>query len=367
MFADFYQGRRVLVTGHSGFKGGWLSLWLKHLRAFVWGVGLEPPTKPSLYEVIRTAVFDGETDCDVRCLEDLKAAFTKAAPDIVFHMAARSLVRQSYKTPVETFETNSSGTMNVLEAVRQLELPCSVVVITSDKCYENRGWEYGYRENDPLGGHDVYSASKAAAEIVVQAWRQSFFAVNPKLGLVASARGGNVIGGGDYAQDRLVPDCVRALLVGQPIQVRNPSATRPWQHVLDCLSGYLWLGACLGKAQKGSPLASAFNFGPAVQANVPVLALVEEILKIWPGRCEKQAEAQAPHEAQKLSLAIDKAAALLEWTPTWGVQEAIHQTVSWYYQRHVLKRADMAGFCLTQIQSYEAAARKCGVRWASAT
>jgi CDP-glucose 4,6-dehydratase len=354
------------VTGHTGFKAGWLGLWLKHLGASVWGIGLEPPSHPNLYEVVGKAAFDNASSCDVRRLDDLKQAMMKAAPDVVFHMAALSLVRESYRAPTATFETNCLGTMNVLEAVRQLELPCAVVVVTSDKCYQNRSWEYGYRENDPLGGHDVYSASKAGAEIVVDAWRQSFFAVNPKLGPVASARGGNVIGGGDYAQDRIVPDCIRALLAGQPIPVRNPGATRPWQHVLDCLSGYLWLGACLAKAPKDSPLASAFNFGPGVQANLPVSALVDEILKTWPGRWQDHSDPKAPHEAQKLNLAIDKAAALLGWMPTWQVADAIQQTVSWYHQRHVLKHADMVGFTLAQIDNYAAASRKRGVAWTGA-
>jgi CDP-glucose 4,6-dehydratase len=280
-------------------------------------------------------------------------------------LAAQSLVRQSYRAPAETFETNVLGNLNVLEAIRVLEMPCSIVVITSDKCYQNRGLEYDYRENDPLGGHDVYSASKAAAELVVEAWRQSFFATNPKLGPVASARAGNVIGGGDYAPDRIVPDCIRALLAGQSIQVRNPRATRPWQHVLDCASGYLSLGARLGKSSNDSPLASAFNFGPGVNGSLPVSMLVEAILKIWPGRSTAQPEAQAPYEAQKLNLAIDKAAALLNWTPTWQMPDAIRHTISWYYERHVLKNPDMIGFSRAQIRTYMAAARKQGLEWAA--
>jgi len=242
-------------------------------------------------------------------------------------MAAQPIVRRSYAEPLETFETNATGTANLLECVRRAELPCPVIVITSDKCYENREWEFAYRENDALGGHDVYSMSKAATELVAQSWNKSFFGPNPKLGPVVTVRAGNVIGGGDYAQDRIVPDSVRALSDGKPILVRNPVAVRPWQHVLECLSGYLWLAARLGKEGKNSRLATPFNFGPEPSARQPVRRLVEEILKTWPGKWVDGSDPKSVHEATLLSLSIEKAGALLGWYPTWEFKEAIRQTV----------------------------------------
>ena len=362
-FANFYAGKRVLVTGHTGFKGGWLSLWLKKLAAEVSGLGLKPPGDPNLYELIRSTTFTREHECDVRDLKAVASAVKQTTPDLIFHLAAQPLVRRSYADPVETYETNALGTVHLLEAARRSELPCAIVVITTDKCYENQGGEHGYRETDPLGGQDVYSMSKAAAELAVHSWRKSFFLTNPKLGNVASVRAGNVIGGGDYAEDRIVPDCIRALLAGKPIPVRNPSAMRPWQHVLDCLSGYLWLGACLARAGKQTPLASAFNFGPDDQANLPVSELVREILRLWPGSWEQVGQPGAPHEAHKLNLAIDKAAALLQWFPVWPFQEAIRQTVAWYHERHAKKNPDMLGFSLGQIDAFSAAAVVKRVAW----
>jgi len=365
MFGGYYHDRRVLITGHTGFKGGWLALWLKHLGAAVHGISLPPPTTPNLHEVIREFAFDGETVCDIRDFARTQAAVAQVAPDVIFHLAAQPLVRQSYTEPLETLTTNTLGTAHVLEAVRRLRLPCAVVVVTTDKCYENQGGDRAYRENDPLGGHDLYSTSKAAAELVVEGWRRSFFRVERSLGGVASARAGNVIGGGDYGQDRLVPDCVRALLAGRPIEVRNPEATRPWQYVLDCLSGYLVLGARLAQAERPSPLASAFNFGPGAQANPQVSALVQEVLRLWPGEWQPAAALNAPHEAQSLNLAIDKAKALLGWSPVWGFRETVRATVNWYRERHVAGRKDMVGFSLAQIESYVAAAQANSVAWAS--
>jgi CDP-glucose 4,6-dehydratase len=364
MFGGFYQGRHVLITGHTGFKGGWLSLWLKHLGAVAHGVSLPPPTNPNLHETIRTFAFDRETVCDLRDFDATRAAVAKAAPELIFHLAAQPLVRQSYTEPLETLTTNTLGTAHVLEAVRRQRLPCAVVVITTDKCYENRGAGRAYAEGDPLGGHDLYSTSKAAAELVVDGWRRSFFAVDERLGPVASARAGNVIGGGDYGMDRLVPDCVRALLAGRPVELRNPSATRPWQHVLDCLSGYLALGAQLAQGGRDSPLASAFNFGPGAVVNPPVSALVEQILRRWPGRWQSATVAGAPHEAQTLNLAIDKARSLLGWAPIWSFHEALDETISWYRERHMAGRQDMVEFSLAQIRSYAAAARTRSIAWA---
>jgi CDP-glucose 4,6-dehydratase len=364
MFNDFYRNKRVLVTGHTGFKGGWLSLWLKKLGANVSGLSLPPPTHPNLHEVIQAGTFGSEIEADIRSLDALKTAVGKIRPEIVFHLAAQPLVRRSYEEPLATFETNAVGTANLLEAIRAAELGCPVVVITSDKCYENREWEFAYRENDPMGGHDVYSMSKGATELVVQAWRKSFFTPNPKLGAVVTVRAGNVIGGGDYAQDRIVPDAVRALSENKPILVRNPGAVRPWQHVLECLSGYVWLGARLNGEGKASRLVSAFNFGPEPSARQPVRRLVEEILKVWPGKWVDGSDPRSPHEATLLSLSIEKAGALLGWHPVWNFAEAVQHTMAWYRERHVAQNTALREFSSKQIDDYAAAARAQSLPWA---
>jgi CDP-glucose 4,6-dehydratase len=366
MFNGFYRGKSVLVTGHTGFKGGWLSLWLKKLGADVWGLSLPAPTDPNFHELIEEETFEGQTTGDIRNLGVVATAIKQVRPDIIFHLAAQAIVRRSYIEPIETLNTNAIGTANVLETVRQSGLPCSVIVITSDKCYENREWDFAYRENDPLGGHDVYSMSKAVTELVAQSWYKSFFLPYPDLGPVVTVRAGNVIGGGDYAQDRIMADSVRALIEGKPIMVRNPSAVRPWQHVLECLSGYLWLGARLSREPKTSPLVSPFNFGPCPSARQPVRRLVEEILKHWPGQWTDASTPNAVHEAKLLTLSIDKAAALLNWHPIWDFPEAIRQTVTWYRERHAGNQQDMVGFSRGQIDSYTDVARQKGLSWTAA-
>jgi CDP-glucose 4,6-dehydratase len=367
MFADFYSGRRVLVTGHTGFKGGWLSLWLKRLGAVVHGLGLEAPTTPSLHEVFRETVFDSETHCDIRDLEGLQSALARLQPELVFHLAAQPLVRRSYAAPMETFTTNTLGTAHVLEASRRLKGSWALVVVTTDKCYANRDWCHAYRETDALGGHDLYSTSKAAAELVVDGWRSSFSESATTLGRVATARAGNVVGGGDYAADRLVPDCIRALLEGRPIALRHPTAVRPWQHVLDCLSGYLCLGARLHGAPLNSPWAGSFNFGPGPGSALPVEEVVRELVRFWPGDWEVRPEEHAPHEAAHLNLAIDKAANLLGWLPVWDLPTALRATVEWYRARHVERVPDLVGLSRTQIEAYEAAARARRLVWADAS
>ena len=364
LFNGFYQGRRILVTGHTGFKGGWVSLWLKQLGARVHGVSLPPPTNPNLHEVIKSHAFAGEIECDIRNFEALATAVEKIQPEVIFHMAAQPIVRRSYDEPLEPLSTNVVGTAHVLEAVRRAELPCIVVIITSDKCYENREWEFAYRENDPLGGHDVYSMSKAATELVAQSWNKSFFVANPKLGPVVTVRAGNVIGGGDYASDRIVPDSIRALVEKRPILVRNPAAVRPWQHVLECLSGYLWLAASLNREGKNSRLASAFNFGPDPAARQPVRKLVEEVLRHWPGQWVDGSDPKNLHEATLLTLSIDKAAALLGWQPAWDFSEAVQHTVEWYSERHAKRNSDLLGFSVSQIGQYATAAQRKSLPWA---
>jgi CDP-glucose 4,6-dehydratase len=366
-FHNFYAGRQVLVTGHTGFKGGWLSLWLKQLGAEVHGFSLPAAPPPNLHEIISPVVFALETPGDIRDAQALAKAVSTSRPDIIFHLAAQSLVRRSYVEPAETFSTNAIGAMNLLEVVRKNRLGCPVIVVTSDKCYENRGWDYGYRETDPLGGHDVYSMSKAATELLVQAWRKSFFQTDPKLGPLATVRGGNVIGGGDYAPDRLVPDCVRALVEKRPIGIRHPQATRPWQHVLDCLSGYLWLGARLGTETDLAALASAFNFGPGPQSNRTVQALVQLLLQHWPGTWVDESDPAGPHEAELLHLSIDKAARALQWFPAWTFAETVRETAVWYRARHTSPAADMLAFCIDQIESFTCVAASRGIAWTKPT
>jgi len=364
MFGGFFQGRRVFVTGHTGFKGAWLALWLKELGATVSGFALDPPTAPNLYEVLGEVVAD-DTRADIREGERVLAALQRAQPEVVFHLAAQPLVRRSYSEPLETVAVNIVGTANLLEAIRHRGQPCTVIVATSDKCYENREWDLAYRENDPLGGHDVYSMSKAAAELVTNAWRQSFFRPGSADIRVATARAGNVIGGGDYAADRIVPDCVRCLQRGEAITVRNPHATRPWQHVLEPLSGYLALAARLASdTRANSPLAAAFNFGPGPASNRPVAALVDEILRHWPGTRTTPPSAGQPHEAARLNLAIDKAVAQLEWAPVWDFATTVRETMVWYRERHLRQSAAMLEFSRVQIASYAAAAAARRIPWA---
>jgi len=334
--ASSFAGKRVWVTGHTGFKGSWLCEWLLHLKAEVHGFALPPPTSPALFDQLGLAGrLQGHTLGDVRDLKRVREALCAADPDFIFHLAAQPLVRLSYEDPVGTFATNVQGTVHVLEAARAAHRPCAVVIVTTDKCYENREWLQGYREDDVLGGHDPYSASKAAVEIVAAAYRRSFFSSGLPVA-VTTARAGNVIGGGDWAVDRILPDCMRALARGEAVAVRNANATRPWQHVLEPLGGYLQLAAQLAVAQaRGDkaalvPLCGAFNFGPHLAANRSVREVVLEVLSHWPGAWVDQSDPTAPHEAGRLMLAIDKAGHALAWQPRWTFTETIARTVRWY-------------------------------------
>jgi CDP-glucose 4,6-dehydratase len=322
---DFYRGKRVLVTGHTGFKGGWMCHWLKRLGADVIGYGLAPNTDPSLYQSSAVAEVTESHFGDVRDLKGLKELVAKAKPDIIFHLAAQPLVRLSYEDPVSTFETNVMGTVNILEAARSLPHLQSCLVITSDKCYQNNEWAYSYRENDPMGGYDPYSASKGAAEIVVGSYRTSFFK-EPLRGL-GTARAGNVIGGGDWADNRIIPDAIRSLSQGKEVVVRNPLAIRPWQHVLDPLYGYLLLGAKL--AQEPAEHSSGWNFGP-LRSDITVGRLVQMIVEDWgSGRWVKDA-VKGPHEAHFLRLDSTKAQNNLGWYPHLDIDESVKMTVDWY-------------------------------------
>lgn len=339
-----YRGRRVLLTGHTGFKGSWLALWLAELGAQVVGYALPPPTRPSLFEAAHVAQCLTHHPGNLLDVARLTAVWQAADPEIVFHLGAQSLVRESYREPLRTVQVNVQGTVHVLELARQASRPVAVIVVTSDKCYENREWVYGYRETDMLGGHDVYSASKAAVELLTAAWRRSF-------GLTAATvRAGNVIGGGDWAADRIVPDCLRALTRGQAIAVRNPLAVRPWQHVLEPLSGYLLLGSRLLSAE-GACYADAWNFGPPPEQALSVRQLVEAVLAAWGGGSWIDAsDPQAPHEATLLQLSTDKARALLGWRPHWDFATTVRQTVAWYKAFHAGE--DMAAWCRRQIREY---------------
>jgi len=325
----------VLVTGHTGFKGSWLCEWLLLLGAKVHGIALEPDTKPALFHQLGLAQRLHHQIADIRDPQAVQAAFASARPRVVFHLAAQSLVRRSYAQPVQTFATNVQGTVNVLESMRDCEHPCVAVVVTSDKCYENLETGKDHREGDALGGHDCYSASKAAAEIATSAYRRSFFLDDANKRIV-SARAGNVIGGGDWAEDRILPDCIRHLEKGEAIPVRHPRASRPWQHVLEPLSGYLELAARLlkgpipGEGKVTDASYGAFNFGPKPGSERTVQELVEEVLKSWPGRWEQKGDSSAPHEASRLSLDISKAQRVLGWQPKWDFAQAVRETVEWH-------------------------------------
>jgi CDP-glucose 4,6-dehydratase len=337
----------------------------------VTGLSLPPPTEPALFNQLGLATRLNHRLGDIRDLDTVRAAVAAAQPHFVFHLAAQSIVRLSYEQPVETYATNVLGTVHVLEAVRRAQKPCTVIAITTDKCYENREWVHSYREEDPMGGHDPYSSSKGAAELAINAYRRSFFTPHseaaPGAGIrLASARAGNVIGGGDWTQDRIVPDCIQALQKGEAIPVRNKVATRPWQHVLEPLSGYLWLGAKLSADSRPAcfaPLASPFNFGPALTSNRTVADLVQEILKHWPGRWEDRSDPNAVHEAKLLNLAMDKAFHYLRWQPVWNFEQTIAETVSWYRACRADERHAHALTTL-QIKEYSTTARSLGLPWA---
>jgi CDP-glucose 4,6-dehydratase len=345
---EFWQGRKVFVTGHTGFKGSWLSLWLNKLGAEVTGYALKPPTNPSLYEITKLSSTMNSIIGDIRDTEALQQAISYSKPEIVFHMAAQPLVRESYHAPVETYATNVMGTVNLLEAVRQCPSVKAVVNVTTDKVYENQEWHWGYRENEPLGGLDPYSSSKACSELVTQAYRHSFFTYGVAL---ASARAGNVIGGGDWAADRLIPDCVNALLGEEPVRIRNPVSIRPWQHVLEPLSGYLRLAEKL--YTQGKPFAESWNFGPEEQDAKPVQWIVEALCAKWGhDKGFTVDEGEHPHEAKFLKLDCAKAKHELNWQPCWSLDTALDKIVEWskVYQA----QGDIRTICLEQITAYEA-------------
>ncbi len=354
---SFWQHKRVLLTGHTGFKGAWLALWLQQLGAEVHGLALPPDPDQPLFPALELHL--SEDLIDLRDQQAVQRTVLRVQPQIVLHLAAQPLVRRSYADPVGTWSTNVLGTLHLLEALKPLTHPCAVVMVTTDKVYANQEWPWGYREADRLGGHDPYSASKAGAELAIASWRSSFIGSLPHQTphlAIATARAGNVIGGGDGSADRLLPDCIAALQEGKPIAIRNPAATRPWQHVLEPLAGYLLLAERLHRhqlsnPQAANPYATSFNFGPSTEANRSVRELVEQVLNHWPGTWLDQSDPSQPHEAGLLHLVSDKAQQELGWRPRWSFAEAVEQTVHWYRQRF---DGDTAGvLCSQQLDLYQ--------------
>lgn len=349
---SFWRNRRIFITGHTGFKGSWLCLWLHAMGAQVTGYALDPPTTPNLFEQANVESAVHSIRGDVRNFDDLRNALDAAAPEVVIHMAAQSVVRRSYEDPIENYSTNVMGTVNLLEALRQLRRPCAVVNVTSDKCYENREWVWGYRENEAMGGRDPYSNSKGCAELVTSAYRDSFFSpenITEHGVALASARAGNAIGGGDWTCHQLIPDLIRAFLKGQPCLIRNPSAYRPWQFVLEPLRGYLMLAERLIQNPQG--FMSGWNFGPTDTDVRPVSWIADELVRLWGDHAAWQLEsAPQPHEAHALRLDASKAAACLKWQATLPLPEALKWIVAWYAAFQ--EGSDLHEFTLQQIERY---------------
>lgn len=348
LFNNIFKGKTALVTGHTGFKGSWLSIWLRELGANVIGYALEPYTENDNFVVAKIGSKIRNNIGDITDYSNLKKVFDEYQPEVVFHMAAQPLVRLSYKQPKLTYDTNVMGTVNILECCRLTESVKAIINVTSDKCYENKEWPWGYRESDPIGGYDPYSSSKGCSEIVTSAYRNSFFNRGEHNISISSVRAGNVIGGGDWREDRLVPDCIRALRNNKSIGIRSPKSIRPWQHVLEPLSGYLLLASKM--YEDGKKYSGAWNFGPYLNSAVTVEELVKSVIKRWGnGRYRDLSEESSgePHEAQSLTLDISKAMNLLNWSPALSVDEAIEYTVNWY------KASDVDyDFCVRQIKDY---------------
>lgn len=359
MNRNFWHGKRVLLTGHTGFKGSWLSIWLQSMGVKLVGYALTPPTNPSLFEAAQVGNDMTSVIGDIRDLTNLRNVFAEYQPEIVIHMAAQPLVRQSYIEPVETYNTNVMGTVNLLDSIRTTASVKAVVIVTSDKCYENREWVWGYRESEAMGGYDPYSSSKACAELITTAYRNSYFHSDQYLKhgvAIGSARAGNVIGGGDWAEDRLVPDMIRAIRQGRPVSIRNPNSIRPWQHVLEPLSGYLLLAQKL--YEEGPSFAGAWNFGPNDDDAKPVKWVLDHFTQAWGNGASWELDSDHhPHEAYSLKLDCSKAKSMLKWEPVWSLTEAIARICSWHKSH--LSDGNAYEMCLEQINEYESARYKC--------
>ncbi len=364
MFNNSYQGKKVLITGHTGFKGSWLSSWMIKLGANVVGLSKDIPSSPSMFEELHLDEKMGHNFGDIRDINVFRKLYTEFEPDFVFHLAAQAIVSSSYANPIETISTNVMGTANVMEALRNSDHPCVAVIITSDKCYENVEWIWGYKETDMLGGKDIYSASKGAAEIIFQSYYQSFFKKQNSKVRVVSARAGNVIGGGDWALDRIVPDCMRSWSEDKIVEIRSPKATRPWQHVLEPLSGYLNLAFDLAENPQLS--GESFNFGPNSVKNYPVERLLVDLSKCWDYKDSNDAYRVVDeikfHEAGLLKLNCEKAFFDLKWEPTLNYEQLIDYTGNWYYEFYK-KDTNMFDFTMCQIENYEQNAISKEIRW----
>jgi CDP-glucose 4,6-dehydratase len=361
-FRNIYRNKTVFITGHTGFKGSWLTQWLLLLGARVVGYSINIPTEPSLYQSLDLADKIININGDINNYTFLTESLKQYRPDFIFHLAAQSLVQRSYIEPSETFITNSLGTLNILEAVRNVCSRCTVLIVTTDKCYENIENGLPMKENDPLGGHDPYSASKAAAEIITSSYKRSYFTTSNSEIKIFTVRAGNVLGGGDWAQNRLIPDCIRSLMKGESINIRNPDAKRPWQHVLEPLSGYLWLGAyanIMNEFHVFPELSASYNFGPLINSNKTVLELVVEVFKYWPGKYNLVTSNDMLHEAKLLSLDISKAKNELKWSPVWNFESTIINTISWYKNTESITE-----YTIHQIDQYIQEAKDKSLEWA---
>jgi CDP-glucose 4,6-dehydratase len=364
MFNNIYENKKVLVTGHTGFKGGWLSIWLKMMGAKVYGISNEIYQNPSLFDVANIESQMESHIADIRDLEKMKEIIGGIEPDFVFHLAAQPIVKLAFEQPIDTFTTNIIGTANILEALRVLDRPCIAVMITSDKCYDNVEWVWGYKETDHLGGKDPYSASKGAAELMIKTYFHSYFKKDEKIKM-ASVRAGNVIGGGDWAANRIVPDCFRAWANDEKVVIRSPDATRPWQHVLEPLSGYLRTGQLLAQPEKASINGEAYNFGPPTDQNYTVLDLLKQLAVNWDETNNDilQLEPSNFPESGLLKLNIDKALYDMQWTPTLNFKETAAFTCDWYKAYYQLKQDDMLDYTIKQISDYIEVAKQKELSW----
>lgn len=354
MIFDIFQGKRILITGHTGFKGSWLTLWLSKLGAEVHGYALSPNTNPNNYTASHISdILESECLADIRSQDTLTKFIHKVKPDCIFHLAAQPIVRRSYAEPVETFDTNVMGSIYLMDAVRKMHIKCTVVMITSDKCYENTGKAQGYVETDAMGGHDPYSASKGCAELAISSYRRSFFPPERIIGhgvSLASVRAGNVIGGGDWAEDRIIPDAVRAVTSGKPLEIRSPNAVRPWQHVLEPLSGYMLLAAEMMAGEYS--LAGGWNFGPKMNNNpVNVLSIIRQFYDVWEeGEVEFDKDYANLHEAAYLTLSSKKSETVLGWKQQWDISETVSRTAEWYKRYYA--GCDAKELCMADIEEY---------------
>ena len=365
IFNEIFRDKTVLITGHTGFKGSWLSLWLKDIGADVIGYSLDIPSKPSNFEATGLKDFICHNIGDIGDVEKIKHIIDEFKPDFLFHLAAQALVRPSYSNPLDTFKTNTIGSVSILESLRNVDKKTVCIMITSDKAYDNLEWQWGYRETDKLGGKDPYSASKGMAELAIRSYFESFYSTKNQRIRIGIARAGNVIGGGDWAKDRIIPDCIRAWSEGNSVDIRNPNATRPWQHVLEPLSGYLLLAANLSESEKNN--GEAYNFGPSSDNNYSVGELIEEMKKSWDkvNWSDISNEESNLYEAGLLKLNCDKALLDLDWKPNLDFTDTVKMTAEWYKKYYQFEHKTMHNFCIQQIRDYVESAKSKSISWSN--